>query len=192
MEPRTERKFFLPRLPREYYQGDAVVHWTLPIAHREQGWLTDSFHSAFREIVLHAASRERLLCPVYCLMPDHLHFIWVGLARTTDQLRAMAFLRTHLKPALAPYDFQHQSHDHVLKPDERARGAFAKTCFYILANPVRAELVQEPAEWRFSGTVIPGYPKLDPLDETFWPIFWKTLTATRDSDAGQIIRPPIQ
>ena len=26
----VNRHFYLPRLPRDYYQGDAVVHWTLP------------------------------------------------------------------------------------------------------------------------------------------------------------------
>lgn len=25
----TNRNFYLPRLNREFYQGDAVVHWTL-------------------------------------------------------------------------------------------------------------------------------------------------------------------
>lgn len=30
----TNRNFYLPRLPREFYQGDAVVHWTMPIARR--------------------------------------------------------------------------------------------------------------------------------------------------------------
>jgi len=30
----TNRNFYLPRLIREHYQGDAVVHWTMPIALR--------------------------------------------------------------------------------------------------------------------------------------------------------------
>src|SRR5438874_10743474 len=97
---------YLPRLPREYYQADALVHWTLPISHRQQGWLTDIFHGHFRELMLHSAARESLLCPVYCLMPDDMHLIWAGLKRTSDQLNGVAFLRTHLKPALAPYRFQ--------------------------------------------------------------------------------------
>jgi hypothetical protein len=37
----TERRFYLPRLPREHYQGDAVVHWTLPVSCRRQGWLSE-------------------------------------------------------------------------------------------------------------------------------------------------------
>jgi hypothetical protein len=34
------RAFSLPRLPREYYQGDAVVFWTLTIYNQAHGWLT--------------------------------------------------------------------------------------------------------------------------------------------------------
>jgi hypothetical protein len=57
-EPDFTRAFYLPRLPREYYQGDAMVHWTLAIAHRRSGRLDEPFHTAFRELLLHAAARE--------------------------------------------------------------------------------------------------------------------------------------
>src|SRR5260221_9874948 len=62
------RRFCLPRLPCEYYQGDAVVHWTLPIAMRGTGWLNETFQARFRETMLHAAAREGLFCPTYCLI----------------------------------------------------------------------------------------------------------------------------
>ncbi len=52
----TNRSFYLPRLSREFYEGDAVVHWTMPIALRGTGWLDDMFHARFREIMLHAAT----------------------------------------------------------------------------------------------------------------------------------------
>jgi len=105
VEPNLNRAFYLPRLPREHYQGDAVVHWTLPISHRRQGWLDERFHAAFRELMLHTAAREGLLCPTYCLMPDHLHLVWMGLRLDSDQRNGTAFLRTHLKPILAPQRF---------------------------------------------------------------------------------------
>lgn len=101
-EPNLNRPFYLPRLSREHYQGDAVVHWTLPVSHRQCGWQDDTFHAAFREVLLHTATRAGLFCPAYCLMPDHLHLVWMGLRLDSDQLNGMAFLRTHLKPALAP------------------------------------------------------------------------------------------
>jgi hypothetical protein len=113
------RAFSLPRLPREHYQGDAVVHWTLTMFDKAKGWLTPALHSQFRELMLHAAAREGLLCPAYCLMPDHLHLVWMGLRLDTDQLNGMAFLRTYLEPAVSPAKFQPQAHDEVLREQRR-------------------------------------------------------------------------
>ena len=189
-EPNFNRAFYLPRLPRDYYQGDAVVHWTLPISHRQHGWLDERFHAAFRELMLHTAAREGLVCPAYCLMPDHLHLVWMGLRLDSDQRNGMAFLRTHLKPKLAPQKFQHQAHDHVLKEGERRHNAFARVCYYVLENPVKADMVKQPGEWPFCGAVVPGYPTLHPLQEDFWPKFWKFYEAAKSPDAGEITRPP--
>ena len=138
---RKPRPGYLPRLDPEFYRGDAAIHWTLTVFDRETGWLNEPFHSAFRELLLHVAAREQVYCPAYCLMPDHIHLLWVGLRRDSDQRIGMSFLRTHLEPRLAPAKFQPQSHDHVLRAKERQEGAFAKICFYILANPVRAGLM---------------------------------------------------
>ncbi len=192
METNLNRAFYLPRLPREYYQGDAVVHWTFSIVHQRQGWLGESFHAAFRELLLHAAVREGLFCPTYCLMPDHLHLVWMGLRLDSDQRNGMAFLRTHLEPKLAPQKFQHQAHDHVLKEEERRSNAFARVCHYILDNPRVAELAKLPEEWAFSGAVVPGYPTLHPLQDNFWPKFWKLYAQAKHPDAGKIVHPPIR
>ena len=185
------RSFYLPRLPREFYQGDAVVHWTLPISHRTTGWLDERFHAKFREMMLHASAREGLFCPVYCLMPDHIHLVWMGLRLDSDQKNAMAFLRRYLEPEMKPAKFQMQPHDHVLKEKERKRNAFATVCFYVLANPVRAELVTEVEKWAFSGSVVPGYPTLHSLQPDFWAKFWKLYHEARHPDAGNIKRPPL-
>jgi putative transposase len=163
-EQALNRQFYLPRLPREYYQGDAVVHWTFPIAYRERGWLNPGFHATFRELMLHAAGREGIICPTYCLMPDHLHFVWMGFRLKSDQLNAILFLRTYLKRALEEAEFQHQAHDHVLKEKERRKNAFALVCGYILENPMRAGLIGNGESWPFSGALVLDYPKLHPLE----------------------------
>jgi putative transposase len=184
------RTYFLPRLPREYYQGDAVVHWTLTIFDRATGWLSDLFHSNFRELMLHAAVREGLFCPVYCLMPDHIHLLWMGLRLDSDQRNGMAFLRTHLKPLLTPAKFQPQSHDHVLRAEDRRKNAFARGCRYILENPVRAGLAERVGDWKFMGAVVPGCPKLELTANDYWKKFWKFYAAEKRPDAGNIVRPP--
>ena len=184
------RAYYLPRLGHEFYQGDAAVHWTLTVFDHGTGWLNDPFHYKFRELLLHVAAREGLVCPAYCLMPDHIHLIWLGLRRDTNQRNGMSFLRTHLKPLLSPHKFQPQAHDHVLREAERKRDAFARVCFYILANPVRAGLIKESETWPFCGAVVPGYPRLDPLAEDFWPLFWRLFGQFRQPDAGERTLPP--
>jgi hypothetical protein len=185
------RALNLPRLPREYYPADAVVFWTLSIFDRATGWLTPSFHQRFRELMLHTAAREGLLCPIYCLMPDHLHLVWMGLRLDSDQINGMAFLRTYLEPELAPAKFQPQPQDEVLREEQRKRNSFAKVCFYIAANPVRAELIGEKEIWPFIGCVVPGYLKLNQTDEDFWSKFWWIYGKLWKPDAGDIKRPPI-
>ncbi len=184
------RAFYLPRLGREFYQGNAVVHWTMPIAMRKVGWLNEEFHAQFREVMLHASAREDLFCPTYCLMPDHIHLLWMGLQLDSDQRNGMKFLREHVGRALQPHRFQHQSYDHVLRVEERERDAFAKVCSYILANPIRAGLIREAERWPYCGAIVPGYPAINPLEEKFWPLFWKLYLASRSPEAGQRKLPP--
>ena len=183
------RDYYLPRLAPVFYQADAAVHWEMSMAYRASGWLTPAFHYAFRELMVHAGARYRLLCPVYCLMPEHLHLVWVGLRVESDQLRAMAFLRTYLKPLLSPAELQHQAYDHVLRDEERRRNAFAATCGYILANPVEAGLVKRPEEYPFAGAIVPGYPGWHPGDVRFWPRFWKLYGISKDPAASTVKRP---
>src|SRR5208282_195587 len=184
----VEQKDNLPRLLRHHYQSHAAVLWTLALEYRAKGWLNQFFHACFRELTLHAAAREKIWCPTYCLMPDHLHFVWMGMRRASDQLNAIRFLRRQLAPALQPHRFQHQAHDHVLREDERQRGAFARICFYVSANPVRAKLVAQAGDWPFAGAVVPGYPTLHPAQEDFWEKFWKLYVAERENEAAA--QPP--
>ena len=183
------KTFYLPRLSPEAYTADAVVHWTLTLFDRATGWLNPLFHAGFRELMLHVAAREGLLCPVYCLMPDHLHLVWMGLRRDTDQLHGMAFLRTHLAKSFRPFRFQKQAHDHVLRADEREQDAFARVCAYVLNNPVRGRLADRPESWPYSGAVVLGYPTLHPSQERFWEIFWKIYWDRRDPEGDRQQRP---
>jgi REP element-mobilizing transposase RayT len=165
--PRSAFLHYLPRLKRVFCQADAVVFWTL-----------------------HAAAREGLLCPAYCLMPDHLHLVWMGLRAETDQRNGMKFLRAQLGPLLHPARFQHQAHDHVLTAKERQQHAFSVACAdYVLLNPLRAGLVKRPDAWPHLGAVVPGYPRLNPFDSDYWPWFWKHYFTVREPGLEKRILP---
>lgn len=189
MGPRTEQPDWrhLPRLAPEFYRGFAVVHWTITLERRATGWLDQNFDLKFRELLLHTAAREGLFCPVYVLMPDHAHLIWMGLRVESDQRNAMKFLRKHLAEELshrsrgdAQFGLQKQSHDSVLREEDRKRNAFERACFYILNNPTRKGLVPHPRDWPYLGAIVPGFPFLHPLNEDFWELFWKIYMKERE------------
>ena len=163
----------LPRLRDEFYRGYASVHWTFGIEERKTGWLDDGFHTRFREVLVHACARHHCACPVYCLMPDHLHLLLLGTSENRDLRLAATFLRKHLALFLAPAEFQKQAYDHVLREEERCREAFVRICHYILENPVRAGLCTAAAEYSWSGAVIPGFPDLRIHEAGYWDLFWR-------------------
>ena len=163
----------LPRLSAPFYQARAIVHWSMTIDGRARGWLDERFHYRFREILLHTMSSFHLACPAYCLMPDHMHMVWMGLCSRSDQLLAARFFRRHLNRVLHPVNLQKQPYDHVLREEERKRDAFQSVVFYILNNPVRADIVSKTEEYPFAGCMVDGYPELDVHFAGFWDSFWR-------------------
>ena len=173
----------LPRLAPEYYRGLAVVHWVMTVGDRQTGWLTPQFHAQCREALLHTMVRYSLLSPAYCLMPDHAHFVWMGLDEASDLKLAAEFFRRQTNSLLAPMSWQKEPFDHVLREHERKRGAFGSVCYYVLENPVRKGLAEKWADWAFSGAILPGYPDVDPRREDFWDVFWEIYYKRVDPSA---------
>jgi REP element-mobilizing transposase RayT len=185
---------YLRRLNAGSYEGLACVHWSMTIEGRQQGWLNPNFYSHWREIHLHTLARYQIACPAFCLMPDHLHLLWMGLSADSNQRNAAKFFREHMNDLLhraensrfqlregmsKPGDnglahrLQLQGYDHVLTAEERQRDAFARVAFYIFENPVRKGLVKVWSDYQFTGAQIAGYPKLDAREPDYWERFWK-------------------
>jgi len=173
----------LPRLSPEHYRGLAVVHWVMTVHGRTIGWLTPQFHVQCREALLHTMVRYSLLSPCYCLMPDHAHFVWMGVDDTADLTLAAEFFRRQTNLLLAPMRWQKEPYDHVLRESERKRGAFGAVCQYVFENPVRKGLVGKWPEWGFSRAILPGYPDVAPRREDFWDVFWKIYNQRVDPSA---------
>jgi len=165
----------MTRLSQAYYQGHAFVLWNMTMDKRATGWLTPEFHLRFRELQLHALTRYSLMCPMYCLMPDHMHLFWMGLSAQSDQHLAARFLRRYVNDLLASggSSLQKQAWDVVLQARDRERGAVSATMFYIAGNPARKHLVTDARQWPFSGAQVPGYPKIDWREEGFLDRLWR-------------------
>ncbi len=171
---------YLKRLPSEHYRGQAYVHWSLTMEDRKTGWLIPIFAYKFREILTHTVFRYGLCCPIYCLMPDHMHLLWVGLDQECDQRIAMRYFRKQINPVLEKLGarLQLQPYDHVLREEERDRNAFEEVAEYIARNPERAGLVPVDgfADYVYSGCLVPGYPELRPFENDYWDRFWRTYS----------------
>ena len=168
---------YLKRLPPEYYRGQVYVHWSMTMDDRRTGWLIPIFYYKLREVLTHTMFRYAVCCPIYCLMPDHMHLLWVGILDGSDQRTAVKFFRAQLNPILEKLgaQFQKQPYDHVLREEERERTAFEDVAEYIARNPERAGLVQSDRfrDYPYTGCLVPGYPDLKPFQEGYWDLFWK-------------------
>ncbi len=168
---------YLRRLPPEYYRGQAYVHWSFTVHDRRTGWLIPVFYYKFRELLTHAAFRYGLCCPIYCLMPDHMHLLLVGITNGCDQRNAMKFFREQVNVVLSKLDtrLQDQPYDRVLREKERERTAFEEVAEYIARNPERKQLVDVDcfAAYKYTGCLVPGYPDLSPFQDGYWGLFWR-------------------
>jgi len=173
----------LPRLEPEFYRGQAYVHWTMTIDGRKTGWLKPLFLYKFREILAHTLFRYALACPIFCLMPDHVHLVLIGIDDRSDQLKATKYLRKHVGEALGRigFQFQHQPYDRVLRDDERLEGNFIELIEYIARNPERAGLIEPDtfASYKYSGCLLPGYPEMRLWDDQHWERFWRAYSFLR-------------
>ena len=173
----------LRRLPESAYCGQAVVHWTLTIRERRTGWLGGMFYYHFRELLTHFQFRFAIACPIFCMMPDHIHLMWIGILDCSNQKLAMRHLRIRCNESLKKigFELQDQPYDHVLHEDERQEQAFVAACEYIARNPERTGLVgfEEFAKYPFTGCLVPGYPELKPFEADYWIRFNRVVSWLR-------------
>jgi hypothetical protein len=146
----------------------------MTVQNRAEGWLNPAFKLRWDLLLLHTCARYEIACPLYVLMPDHCHLVWLGVnAKSSDQRIALEFLRKNLRPSLFPHEWQRQAFDHVLAKTERQHAVFQTVAHYILDNPVRARLVARAENWSFTGCCAPGYPNLNVHDPEYWDLFWR-------------------
>jgi putative transposase len=149
MRPTVARQ--RPRLTDRSYKGKRS--WLLTICCKDRLPLLDGDRilSAVQARILRAAERTKCEVLAYCLMPNHVHLLMRGL---TEEADVRAFV--HRAKQMTGHEYramkggmlwQRGYHDRVIRPHEPL-SAIVK---YILDNPVRAGLVQDPAAYPYSG-----------------------------------------
>jgi len=90
----------------------------------------------------------------YCYMPDHLHLLVEGQAEDADGRRfisrAKQYSGFHFQATFGKRLWQRYGFEHTLRSHEAA----LSVARYILANPVRARLVEKISDYPFSGSSV--------------------------------------
>jgi len=120
--------------------------------HRER-WFSDAtVVDLVRTQISRAATEHQFAVLAYCFMPDHLHLLVEGQSVSSDCkqfiARAKQYSGFYFKQARRHALWQRYGFEHVLR-DEELSLAVAR---YIVANPIRARLVERVEDYPFSGS----------------------------------------
>src|SRR6185312_6785179 len=100
-----------------------------------------------------SAGRFECIVPIYCFMPDHLHLLIQGVADKSRPKVAMDNFNTSSGLWLGKHrpgkPCQDAYYDHLIRKSDDWR----RQAYYILNNPVRKGLVEDPYEYPFTGSI---------------------------------------
>jgi putative transposase len=141
----------MARLPRIVIPG-IPHHITQRGNRREQTFFEDGDYELYLDLLKEAAARFGVQIWSYCLMPNHVHIIAVpsdedGLSRTfryvhrhyTGYINARMRVTGHLWQGRFSSVAMDEAH-------------LVSALRYVALNPVRAQLVKRPKDWRWSST----------------------------------------
>ncbi len=105
---------------------------------------------AFLNLLSKVNQRYHWLCHAYCLMDNHYHLI-----TETPEGNLSLGMRQLNGVYTQHFNQRHQSVGHLFQGRYKAilvqkESHFLEACRYVVLNPVRAMLAQDPSEWRWS------------------------------------------
>jgi REP element-mobilizing transposase RayT len=143
---------------------------TLDQARTGPTWLKDNKVAAVVAGQLHALDDEAYKLDAYCVMSNHVHVVFMpflsgaslyedvdetghlaftgeypGLSQIMHRLKGPSAREANLTLSRTGQFWEHESFDHVIRP-----GKLMRTVKYVLENPVKAGLVKDWREWRWS------------------------------------------
>ncbi len=144
---------------KQFLELDAA----LDSAKRGPLWLAEPEFADYAEYpILRGAELGRFLLHAYVIMPNHVHILLdpcVPLAKISGPLKGVAAsdINARLGRTGKPL-WQDESFDHWI----RNSAEFERIRHYIEWNPVRAGLVAEPHQWKWSSAGNPYFKRIVP------------------------------
>jgi putative transposase len=150
----------VPRLPGFDYTGGYRYFLTICTQRRVPVFTTRQAVDVVLAQLLRSAHDERIAVIAYCFMPDHVHLLVEG---TDPASRLTEFVRVfkqrssfHWKRIFGAELWQRSYFEHVLRTDESS----IDIARYILANPLRAGMVESVEDYPFLGSLTMSVPEL--------------------------------
>jgi len=140
----------------------AVYHVTSRGNRKEQIFTGDADRELFLHIVDQSMARLEAEAFAFCLMGNHYHFVvrtrQANLSRLMRQINGTYTQAYNKRHGLTGHIFQGRFHAVLVDRDAH----LVEVCRYVELNPVRACLVEAPADWRWSShrahvAIDPGY-----------------------------------
>ena len=143
------------RLPSERYEGDETIHFVARIVGPEPLFRDPDVVSIFASKLGQFSERYGCWVPIYCFMPDHLHAMVKGSRSTSRPKQVIDSFKISsgiwLSRKRPEYSWLGDYFDHLM----RVGHDWKRHAFYILNNPVRAGLIEDPYEYPGNGCI--GY-----------------------------------
>ncbi|MFZ3216385.1 MAG: transposase [Candidatus Acidiferrales bacterium] len=166
------------RLPALNYRGRRRFFITLCCEHRRRFFTQNRLAAGIIEILRVTAIQHKIAFYTYCLMPDHLHALVIGLDPSSNCLNFMSdFKRKSTIEFQSEYSsplWQKKFYDYILRPKDSTDRVAA----YIWLNPVRKGLRSEQQDYAYSGSFAADWkPSLDLANP--WTPAWKPAAQTQ-------------
>jgi REP element-mobilizing transposase RayT len=141
-----------PRLRADLYRGLQRYLLTACTIERQRHFVNGSLTTMVTCQLLQTATDYSFEVIAYCFMPDHLHCFVESVAEQADFLKFVAMFKQRSAFAFTKLTsrrlWQGGFHDRVLRDEESTLSVAA----YIIQNPVRARLCDDPRRYPFMGS----------------------------------------
>lgn len=130
--------------------SDALYHVTARGNRKANIYLDDRDYLVWHDLAARTADRFGFICHAYCQMPNHFHILvetpLPNLSEGMHFLNCVYSQHFNLRHGLTGHVFQGRFHAVLLEEESH----FLELARYITLNPVRAGMVDGPADWRWS------------------------------------------
>ena len=151
MKKGKKKKLKNIRLNKELYTIPfQPIFFTLNSNFRKDYFTLHQFNIQIINCLKKICNRVNIMIPVYCLMPNHLHFIVYLTEKEKNILDMINYFKSNTSKISKNFKivplWQRRYYDHIIRKIESLKNI----CEYIYNNPVRKELVKKCDDYPYS------------------------------------------